>query len=421
MSTRIEGIIDRLTDAESFDDIKWIVGDGIVRNYAQSIVDDHIKANAEFQGKAGLEVTVERVSVGKTCKWCLARCGKFTYPNVPDGTWDRHVDCDCYIIYNNGRVKQTLKGTDKKWNVVSEEQLSERKKVGLAKPTEKVLEARKIVGLEDDNKLRNGIGAEHYDSMQKLVDASDNETAKKAWEKAAPKVEVGNAHYNGLAHASTNSIYVDIDKSANGSYCFAKYSVAFHESGHAIDFMAAKLGEAQNWNSFSWYFSSTYKNGLFRDTIKKEVDMRVKEKAALVKDLFKKEDWETLANIGAMDRELYNYYKLSGKWRYGNKPEYSKGRAYSAISKDIRDMGAIRGGDISDIYEGATNGRAHGQMGHGASYWKKDKDMLPTEAFAEFTSATFSNPESLEAIKEWFPESYKVYLDMLEVIAENGV
>ena len=151
MSTRIEGIIDRLTDAESFDDIKWIVGDGIVRNYAQSIVDDHIKANAEFQGKAGLEVTVERVSVGKTCKWCLARCGKFTYPDVPKGTWDRHVDCDCYIIYDNGRVRQTLSGKDTKWNVVSEE-VSERKKVGLTKPTAKELEARKIVGLEPKRK-----------------------------------------------------------------------------------------------------------------------------------------------------------------------------------------------------------------------------------------------------------------------------
>lgn len=151
MSTRIEGIIDRLTDAESFDDIKWIVGDGIIRNYAQSIVDDHIKANAEFQGNAGLEVTVERVSVGETCKWCLARCGKFTYPDVPKGIWDRHVDCDCYIIYDNGRVKQTLTGKDTKWNVVSEE-VSERKKVGLTKPTAKELEARKIVGLDEAEK-----------------------------------------------------------------------------------------------------------------------------------------------------------------------------------------------------------------------------------------------------------------------------
>lgn len=171
MSTRIEGIIDRLTDAESFDDIKWIVGDGIIRNYAQSIVDDHIKANAEFQGKAGLEVTVERVSVGKTCKWCLARCGKFTYPDVPKGTWDRHVDCDCYIIYDNGRVRQTLSGKDTKWNVVSEE-VSERKKVGLTKPTAKELEARKIVGLESDTENAK----EYSDGMlawKRAADAND--------------------------------------------------------------------------------------------------------------------------------------------------------------------------------------------------------------------------------------------------------
>lgn len=178
MSTRIEGIIDRLTDAESFDDIKWIVGDGIVRNYAQSIVDDHIKANAEFQAQAGLEVTVERISVGKTCDWCLKRCGKYTYPDVPDNLWERHVDCDCYIIYDNGRFRQTLRGTDKSWVVVNEEQLAERKTVGLAKPTKRELTARKIIGTETESKetleARKTVGAgEVKDTSAQLNKSGD--------------------------------------------------------------------------------------------------------------------------------------------------------------------------------------------------------------------------------------------------------
>ena len=413
MSTRIEGIIDRLTDAETFDDIKWIVGDGIVRNYAQSIVDDHIKANAEFQGKAGLEVTVERVSVGKTCKWCLARCGKFTYPNVPDGTWDRHVDCDCYIIYNNGRVKQTLKGTDKKWNIVSEEQLSERKKVGLTKPTEKVLEARKIVGLEDDNKLRNGVGAQHYENMQRMVANSNDETAKAVWEKTNAKIGVGNAKSRGREYQSRGQIYVDIEKNAKGDMWYTPYETTFHESGHAIDWIRASDGSGRG-----FFLSTTYKNGVFRDTIVKEANAIVDSKAKAIKELFAKEDWATLHEMGAISDWNWDIYQQTGKWFTEQK--YSKAKAYAAVSKDLKAMSAHKGGDVSDIMEGATKAKAQGTLGHGASYWKKNPDYLATEAFAEFTSATFTNPESLETLKEWFPESYKVWHEMLDVIVSNG-
>lgn len=149
MSTRIEGIVDRLTDAETFDSISWILGSGVVTNYAESIIDDHLKANCEFQSKAGLSVTVERVMTGKDpCNYCKARQGKYTYPNVPDELWGRHVKCHCYITYDNGSVRQVLGGTDKKWEVISEEVLDGRKKVGMTTTTQRELNARKIVGMK---------------------------------------------------------------------------------------------------------------------------------------------------------------------------------------------------------------------------------------------------------------------------------
>ena len=149
MSTRIEGIVDRLTDAETFDSIKWILGDGIVTNYAESIIDDHLKANLDFQSKAGLSVKVTRTRTGHhKCKYCEDRAGTFTYPDVPDDFWGRHVDCKCFIEYDNGSVRQVLGGTDKKWEVISEEVLDGRKKVGMTTTTQRELNARKIVGME---------------------------------------------------------------------------------------------------------------------------------------------------------------------------------------------------------------------------------------------------------------------------------
>lgn len=149
MSTRIEGIVDRLTDAETFDSISWILGSGVVTNYAESIIDDHLKANLDFQSKAGLAVTVERVMTGnKPCLFCEKRAGKFSYSDAPDGLWDRHVRCHCYITYDNGSVRQVLGGKDKKWDVISEEVLDGRKKVGMTTTTQRELNARKIVGME---------------------------------------------------------------------------------------------------------------------------------------------------------------------------------------------------------------------------------------------------------------------------------
>lgn len=155
MSTRIEGIIDRLTDAEFFNDIRWILGDGVVENYVQSVIDAHIKANFEFQSKAGLPASMTRtITERKACKWCRAKQGKYTLDNVPADAWARHERCNCIITYIpvDGDVVQTLKGTGKKWEIVDEQALNERKKINLNvwKASAKVLEARKLFGLNNE-------------------------------------------------------------------------------------------------------------------------------------------------------------------------------------------------------------------------------------------------------------------------------
>ena len=99
---RADGIIERLSEAENYDDIRWIL-DEPVTNFAMAIVDDHIKANADFQYKAGLSPKIVRTTNGKCCDWCDSLAGTYDYKNVKNTGNDvfrRHRHCRCKVIYD---------------------------------------------------------------------------------------------------------------------------------------------------------------------------------------------------------------------------------------------------------------------------------------------------------------------------------
>jgi len=52
--SKVDEIINRLSKEDNFEDIKWIL-DEPIKNFSQAIIDDAVKANAEFQYKAGLK------------------------------------------------------------------------------------------------------------------------------------------------------------------------------------------------------------------------------------------------------------------------------------------------------------------------------------------------------------------------------
>lgn len=96
---RIDGLINRISSEELFEEIQWILNEPIV-NFSQSIVDDAIKENAEFHVKSGLYPTLTRTAVGRACDWCKSIAGVYKYPNVPDDVYKRHGNCRCTVEYN---------------------------------------------------------------------------------------------------------------------------------------------------------------------------------------------------------------------------------------------------------------------------------------------------------------------------------
>lgn len=103
--SRIDGIINRLDEAELFDDIKWIL-DEPIKNFTQAIVDDAIEKNTEFHKGLGLVPSVTRIVQGDCCDWCREVAGTYYYPDIPDDVYRRHRFCRCTVEYDPGDGKK---------------------------------------------------------------------------------------------------------------------------------------------------------------------------------------------------------------------------------------------------------------------------------------------------------------------------
>ena len=110
---RIEGFINKLSDADNFDDVAWVLRDPVV-NYSQSVVESVLKANVDFQGKAGLRPRIIRKTERKCCKWCNGLAGEYDYPDVPDDVYRRHENCRCTVDYDPGTGRRQNVHT-KRW------------------------------------------------------------------------------------------------------------------------------------------------------------------------------------------------------------------------------------------------------------------------------------------------------------------
>lgn len=103
---RAESIINRITKEELFDDVAWILQEPVV-NFTQSVVDETLKANVNFQGESGLYPTITRIVHGdNACDWCRSLSGTYKYPDVPEDVYTRHDRCRCTVEYSPGDIRK---------------------------------------------------------------------------------------------------------------------------------------------------------------------------------------------------------------------------------------------------------------------------------------------------------------------------
>lgn len=127
---RIDGIINRISDEDDFNKIKWIL-DEPVKNFSQSIVDDTVRKNVEFHAKSGLRPKIIRRSTGKCCDWCEEIVGVYEYPDVPEDVYRRHRYCRCTVDYYPGDGKRQNVWTKEWKDPEKEAKIEARKKVGI--------------------------------------------------------------------------------------------------------------------------------------------------------------------------------------------------------------------------------------------------------------------------------------------------
>lgn len=136
---RVDGLIKATANAKDFEEVSRLLGDPIV-NFSQSVVDDTIKTNAEFQDKAGFKAKVKRIAVGKACKWCRNLEGIYDYPNVPADVYHRHENCRCMVDYfPNGKKSKY------KQNVHSKQFIKTRANKELKELSKKIKQNNKLL------------------------------------------------------------------------------------------------------------------------------------------------------------------------------------------------------------------------------------------------------------------------------------
>jgi len=263
--------------------------------------------------------------------------------------------------------------------------------------------------------LAQKCGNDYYNQLHERVMNCENSDLIDVWKKYESEIKVKETNLRGTAYCDySHSIFINTANDAKGNNYETPYQVTFHESGHAIDMITRNEG-----SGFGFYFSQSYENGLFPQTIRYEVASLVSDLDKKMKAEFKehKGDYEWLHDHKMISDYNYSYYQRFGSFM--REPTYSKSMAYKALEDEIKEIPLLNRGDLSDILEGATGGKISCGVGHGVSYWK-DKSKLGTEAFAEMTSSTIANDGSKEVLKKYLPKSYGVYEDMLKALNTEG-
>lgn len=414
-------------------------------------------------------------SGGETCRFCIMLASRgFVYHNAEAAgeNGHYHANCDCRIVPGfDGET--TVPGYDP--DLYYDMWKHPEKYEGKASVEPRQAPQPKVTGIDKSAPVYSTLEAKHVEAIAEIIEGNDSAAASvyTTYENALTLLD---GRYKGGAHFSPSKGGVNLNVEETFSDAVeAKMATWFHEFGHQIDYLAMpfdipKLPRAERYKA---YASTSYKDNLFGNTIKAELDAIVDAKHKVFKDEAKTfiesvgdkeiadsaKEWSWNGKISAKTyednrRTLRAYSRVLAddfnpeEWGYtereiadiikdGKKAVANirrsyvtttakKDEAYKAVAQEARLIPSGARANLSDILEGASGAKIRAGWGHGASYWK-DGDAyagiknanLAKEAFAEMFDAYTSSPESLKVLKEWLPESCKVFDEIMEAI-KNG-
>lgn len=287
---------------------------------------------------------------------------------------------------------------------------------------------------------------QHYNSAPPEI--------RNAWEKCADKLHAPKYDINSGAYFTQQdqcTHFASMKMAYEASNIDEENGVFFHEFGHNIDYI---LAGGDGSKIISDFYSTQYKDNIFGKTIDKECESLYKNfwyslngkdavyhsvkdgqngyggmgfdqylKSAIRQKLPRKEYRKVRDIIEAANgkdeilRPIFDKYLLSYE---ENNIIYSDKKSAKQFCDSVKAQFDLHErADVSDMFEKFTVDNFDIQYpfgaGHGKAY-TRGANATEKEAFAEMFSATAINSKSLNVIKQIFPESYKIFIDMLKEV-----
>lgn len=225
----------------------------------------------------------------------------------------------------------------------------------------------------------------------KIIEKSPKDM-RRLWNMYEDKIKIMDKFYKDTAYYdSGEGIYFDIDEDRLTTQKRTAFETLFHESGHLIDYEVMQAVHLKGWKSLS-------NNHAFENTIINEVNNY----------------------IDSMQEAMVNDLVKEGKTYEEARKMTSLEKAQDEVCKQLDKIPLVYRNAVSDIFDGVTIGEVNGGIGHDNEYWKENSDNLSLEAFADFNQATFCNPTEVKYIKQFLPESYKIFKSIVKEIIEEA-
>lgn len=338
------------------------------------------------------------------------------YPGDPQGRYDEICNCRCTLV-------AAIEGVDisdaERWSRLPDGMTYEEWKNELAPRPQARAKAGAVHAPAHDSgaAVYQGLDKSQKQAIEAILNRSD-EKVRQVYlgYESMFKLLDGNWQKTAQYDPAANGVRLNLAKvfATNGDR--PQGTTWFHEFGHMVDSLSGDVSE-------------TYKDGVFAKTIQSEanayIDARNKQLRAGFKRAVAEKDTDWLVANGYMSSWKAEYIRENPDMEKTALAalRHTKTYAYRAVADEIRSMNDAQKADLSDLFGGATVCKCEDGWGHEKTYWRpklsqKGYELKPLahEGFAEFFSAYTANPESLEMLRKYLPESTKIFEEMIEEV-----